>query len=115
WRFTSETPGPHLVVQALTHGNEVCGAIAVDRLLDEALRPARGTVTFVFANVAAYRAFDRTDPFASRCIDEDYNRLGSADVLDGPRQSRDLTRARELRPLIDRADALLDLHSMTDP
>jgi hypothetical protein len=86
----------------------------VDRLLDE-LRPARGTLTFVFANVDAYRAFDHADPYASRCVDEDYNRLWSADVLDGPRQSRDLARARELRPIIDRADALLDLHSMTDP
>jgi hypothetical protein len=115
WRFRAATDGPHVVVQALTHGNEVCGAIAVDRLLADGLRPARGTVTFVFANVAAYRAFDRSDPYASRCVDEDYNRLWSSEVLDGPRQSRDLARARELRPVIDDADALLDLHSMTDP
>jgi len=115
WRFASDLPGPHVVVQALTHGNEVCGAIALDRLLADGLRPARGTLTLVFANVAAYRAFDHADPYASRCVDEDYNRLWSADVLDGPRQSRDLARARELRPVIDRADALLDLHSMTDP
>lgn len=115
WSFAASEPGPHVVVQALTHGNEVCGAIALDRLLDEGLRPARGTLTFVFANVAAYRAFDRADPFASRCVDEDFNRVWSAEVLDGPRQSRDLARARELRPVIDRADALLDLHSMTDP
>jgi len=115
WRFASSTPGPHVVVQALTHGNEVCGAIAIDRLLDRAFRPACGTLTFVFANVDAYRAFDHSDPYASRCVDEDYNRLWSAEVLDGPRQSRDLARARELRPVIDRADALLDLHSMTDP
>ena len=115
WRFASSKPGPHVVVQALTHGNEVCGAIAIDRLLDRAFRPACGTLTFVFANVDAYRAFDHSDPYASRCVDEDYNRLWSAEVLDGPRQSRDLARARELRPVIDRADALLDLHSMTDP
>ena len=115
WRFVARESGPHLVVQALTHGNEVCGAIAVDRLLDQGVRPARGTLTFVFANVAAYQGFDRADPYASRCVDEDYNRLWSLEVLDGPRQSRDLARARELRPVIDRADALLDLHSMTDP
>ena len=36
-------------------------------------------------------------------------------MLDGPRQTADLARARELRPLYDRADYLLDLHSMTDP
>ncbi len=115
WTFEARASGPHLVVQALTHGNEVCGAIAIDRLLDEGLRPARGRLTFVFANVAAYRSFDRADPFASRCVDEDYNRLWSAEVLDGTRQTRDLARARELRPVIDGADALLDLHSMTDP
>jgi len=115
WRHESREPGPQVVVQALTHGNEVCGAIAVDRLLAEGLRPSRGSVTFVFANFAAYRSFDHADPFASRCVDEDYNRLWSAEVLEGPRQSRDLARARELRPVIDRAEALLDLHSMTDP
>lgn len=115
WTFSAREPGPHVVVQSLTHGNEVCGAIAVDRLLDEGLRPARGTVSFVFANVGAYRSFDRADPFASRCLDEDFNRVWSAEVLDGARQTRDLARARELRPVIDRADALLDLHSMTDP
>ena len=115
WTFASPEPGPHVVVQALTHGNEVCGAIAVDALLGEGLRPARGTLTFAFANVAAYEAFDHADPYASRCVEEDYNRLWSHDVLDGPRRSHDLARARELRPVIDRAEALLDLHSMTDP
>ncbi len=115
WTFASRNPGPHVVVQALTHGNEVCGAIALDRLLGEGLRPGRGSLSFVFANVAAYHAFDRADPFASRCVDEDFNRLWSAEVLDGRRQTSDLARARELRPVIDRADALLDLHSMTDP
>ena len=39
---------------------------------------------------------------------------GRADVLDGPRQTADLRRARALRPLYDRVDYLLDLHSMTD-
>ena len=29
--------------------------------------------------------FDPADPFASRCVDEDFNRLWSDDVLDGPR------------------------------
>jgi len=115
WTFASPRPGPHVVVQALTHGNEVCGAIAIDALLREGLRPARGALTFVFANVAAYRSFNPADPYASRCVDEDYNRLWSADVLDGPRASRDLARARELRPVVDRAEALIDLHSMTDP
>ena len=115
WRFGSGRAGPHVVVQALTHGNEVCGAIALDWLLDSGFRPLRGTFTAVFANVAAYRTFDRGDPYASRCVDEDFNRLWSDDVLGGTRQSAELGRARELRPLYDACDALLDLHSMTDP
>jgi len=115
WTFTAPQAGPHVLLQALTHGNEVCGAIALDWLLRERLRPARGTLSIVFANVAAYQRFDRADPFASRSVDEDFNRLWNASVLDGPRDSVELRRARELRPLYDRVDYLLDLHSMSDP
>jgi predicted deacylase len=115
WTFASRKGGPHALLQALTHGNEVCGAIALDWLLGKGFRPVRGTLSVCFANIAAYQSFDRADPFASRCIDEDFNRLWTAEVLDGPRKSADLSRARELRPLYDRIDYLLDLHSMTDP
>ena len=115
WSFAGRAAGPHVLVQALTHGNEVCGAIALDWLLGEGFRPARGTLSVVFANIAAYQSFDAADPFASRCVDEDFNRLWTDEVLDGPRQTADLARARELRPLYDRVDYLFDLHSMTDP
>ena len=115
WTFSAARAGPHVLLQALTHGNEVCGAIALDWVLRERLRPARGTLSIVFANVPAYERFDPTDPFASRCVDEDFNRLWTAEVLDGPRDSAELRRARELRPLYDRVDYLLDLHSMSDP
>ena len=114
WTFAGKGAGPHVLVQALTHGNEVCGAIALDWLLAENVRPTRGTLSLCFANVAAYRSFDRADPFGSRCVEEDFNRLWTTEVLDGPRQTADLARARTLRPLYDRVDYLLDLHSMTD-
>ena len=42
WRFAAERPGPRVTIQALTHGNEVCGAIANDWLLRENVRPVRG-------------------------------------------------------------------------
>ena len=115
WTHVASAPGPHVLIQALTHGNEVCGAIALDQLLREGLRPTRGKLSLVFANVAAYQRFDRTDPFASRCVDEDFNRLWTSSVLDGPRSSVELARARELRPTYDRVDYLLDLHSMSEP
>ena len=115
WRFTAERPGPSLTIQALTHGNEVCGAIANDWLLQLGFRPERGTLTLSFANAAAYQSFNPGDPFKARCVDEDFNRLWAEDVLDGPRKSLELTRARELRPIYDATDYLLDLHSMTEP
>jgi predicted deacylase len=114
WTLVAARAGPHVLLQALTHGNEVCGAIALDWLLAKDFRPSRGTLSVCFANVAAYLAFDHADPFASRCVDEDFNRLWTADILDGPRKTADLARARELRPLYERVDYLLDLHSMTD-
>ncbi len=110
--YTAAQPGPHVVLNALTHGNEICGAIALDRLLRAGLRPARGRLTFAFANFAAYRSFDRASPNASRYVDEDFNRLWDAATLDGPRRSAELARARALRPLYESADLLLDIHSM---
>jgi len=115
WTFATPSAGPHVVLQALTHGNEICGAIALDWLLRQRFRPTRGTLTVCFANVAAFSRFNPADPFASRCIDEDFNRLWTPDVLDASRRTMELARARELRPMYDRADCLLDLHSMTDP
>jgi predicted deacylase len=41
WTFAASRPGPHVLLQALTHGNEVCGAIALDRLLREGIQPTR--------------------------------------------------------------------------
>ena len=113
--FESGKPGPHVMVNALTHGNEICGAIAVDRLLREGLRPTRGTLTLAFANVEAYSRFDRERPFATRFVDEDFNRVWTPATLDGPRHSVELDRARQLRPFIDAADYLLDIHSMLEP
>jgi predicted deacylase len=111
-RFESGAPGPHVLVTALVHGNELCGAIALDFLLRAQIRPRRGTLTLAFCNVAAFHSFDRARPTASRFIDEDFNRVWSPEVLSGPRQSAELTRARELRPVIDAADFMLDIHSM---
>ncbi len=115
WRFAGAAGGPSVTIQALTHGNEVCGAIALDWLLRQAFRPVRGTLTLIFANAAAYESFDAHDPYAARCLDEDFNRIWDPCVLDSARRSHELARARELRPCYDATDYLLDLHSMTDP
>lgn len=113
--FTAAAPGPHVVLMALTHGNEIAGAIVLDRLLRAGLRPARGRLTFGFANLAAFAVFDPAQPTTSRFVDEDLNRVWDMSVLDGHRRSVELDRARALRGLLDTADILLDLHSMLWP
>ena len=115
WSFAGQAPGPHVCVTALNHGNEIAGAVVLDRLLRERLRPLRGRLTLGFINLAAYARFDPRQPTASRFVEEDFNRLWDPAVLEGPRRSAELTRAREIRPLIDSVDVLLDLHSMLWP
>jgi len=108
-------PGPSVLVQALTHGNEICGAIALDWLLRQGFRPRRGRLTLAFANLDAYARFDPADPFPSRYVDEDLNRVWADEQLYGARDSVELRRARALRPFVDGADFVLDIHSMSEP
>lgn len=111
----SGRPGPRVLVQALTHGNELCGAWALDWLFKQGFAPQAGVLTLVFANVAAFETFDAAAPERSRCVDEDLNRVWADEVLLGPGDSCELRRARELRPLVDEADLILDIHSMHEP
>jgi succinylglutamate desuccinylase len=115
WRFAAPEPGPHLLVTALVHGNEIAGALLLARWLREGIRPRRGTLSLCFANLAAFDRFDPTDPTATRFLDEDLNRIWSDALLAGPRRSVELDRARALLPAIRQADVLLDLHSMLWP
>ena len=110
-RFESGRPGPHVLINALTHGNEFCGMVAACDLLDRGVRPLCGTLTVSFANVAAYERFDPQQPFASRQIDHNLNRVWSAEWLDGSQDSIELRRARQLRPVVAAADHILDIHS----
>ena len=113
--FDSGRPGPHVMVNALTHGNEVCGAHALRFLFENQMRPVRGRLTLGFANIDAYLRFDADAPFDTRFVDEDFNRVWDGAVLDGAAESVELTRARAMRPIIDTVDLLLDLHSTPLP
>jgi predicted deacylase len=102
------------MVQALTHGNEFSGAIALDYLFRQEVRPARGKLTLGVREYRGIRALRsrEAEPVA-------LHRRGLQPGLggrrsDGPRDSAELRRARELRPFVDAADYLLDLHSMSE-
>ena len=114
-RFDSGRPGPQVLINALTHGNEFCGMVAACHLLDSGVRPLQGTLTVSFANVAAYESFDTARPFDSRQLVHNLNRIWSPEWLDGPEQSPELQRARELRPVVAAADHILDIHSTSQP
>ena len=112
WSWDSGKPGPHLMISALVHGNELCGAITLDLLMRQEVRPIRGRLSLVFVNYEAYRRFDPDQPTFSRFVDEDLNRVWDDDVLAGERRSLELERARSLRRWVSGVDTLLDLHSM---
>lgn len=110
--FDSGVAGPHVMIMALTHGNEVSGAITVDAFLKQRLRPIRGRLTLAFGNVAAYDRFDPENIDATRYLDEDMNRVWLPGKLAGPLDSTELRRARHLQSVVNSVDLLLDIHSM---
>jgi predicted deacylase len=117
--FSNAMPGPDVLISALVHGNEYAGAIVVHELLgllqSGKLQVRTGRITALFANVQGYRSFDSTQPDASRFVDQDFNRVWREELLDGNTHSSELVRAREIRPLVERATHLLDLHTMHEP
>ena len=109
-RFDAPRAGPHVMVNGLTHGNELCGLWVVKRLLDAGIRPRAGRLTLSFANVSAYERFDPTR-LDMRFVDRDFNRLWRDDLIDSDTQTVEAARAREMRPVVATVDRLLDLHS----
>ena len=111
WRFDSGLPGRHVMIAALIHGNELCGAWALAGLLEAGVRPERGRLTLAFANLAAFDRFDAADHDASRFVDEDLNRQWMPERI-AAADTRERRRAAALAPFVAEADWLLDLHSM---
>lgn len=104
--FDSGRPGKSLLVFGAIHGNEQCGTAAIGKIMAEIeagiLTLATGKVTFVpVCNPEAYRG-------NCRFIEKNLNRVISfhenTDVYEH-------ALANQLVGLIDRHDALLDLHS----
>ena len=115
--FDSGKPGPHVFISAVVHGNEPCGAIALDWFLKKEEMPKSGKLSLGFMNVEAYLAFDPANPNRTRWVDEDFNRLWGPGVLDdrNRKQTSEFLRAREVKPIIAEVDFLLDIHSMQKP
>lgn len=111
WQFDSGITGRHVMITALIHGNELCGAWAIKGLLEAGVRPQQGKLTLAFCNLAAFDTFDANSHDASRFVDEDMNRQWYAERLQAA-TSLERRRVLALQPFVEQADWLLDLHSM---
>jgi succinylglutamate desuccinylase len=101
--ITSSQPGPSLAIFAGVHGNELAGVYALQALLPD-LKPTRGTLYLAFANPDAIQANVRMqNKNLNRCFTSDNNGNLPEDI-----------RARDLMKVLDKSDALLDLHMFYD-
>jgi predicted deacylase len=105
--FKSGLPGPRLLVFGAIHGNEVCGARALERLASEfesgLRRLLRGSCVFV--PVCNERAFAS----GTRFVEENLNRVFCPHENE---TSYERQLANRLSPLMKECDFFLDLHSM---
>ncbi len=111
YSFESGKPGPHVLITGLSHGNEPGGREAVTTLIDRAITPARGKLSLALLNIDAYHGSNGVDPYGTRFLETDFNRVWDEAILDSDQDSIELRRAREVRPLVDSADILLDIHA----
>jgi succinylglutamate desuccinylase len=99
----SGQPGPTLAIIAGVHGNERAGVYALQQLLPN-LTITRGKVYAAFANPPAIEA-------NVRFITKNLNRCFLPDNQGNDYEDQ---RARELMSMLDKCDALLDLHMFYD-
>ncbi|MDO5692988.1 MAG: succinylglutamate desuccinylase/aspartoacylase family protein [Pseudomonadota bacterium] len=103
-------PGPSLVVLGAVHGNEVCGAHAIVRAIDDLthgrLRLLRGRLTLV--PVANPMAFAQNTREGERNLNRRFVPQPK------PRDYEDRI-TRQLAPLLAQHEVLLDLHSFHTP
>lgn len=82
--FEADEPGPTAIIQAGIHGDEVAGVHALQEMLEDGLRPARGRLLVTpVMNAAAYRARQRAAPGGL-----DLNRCFPGDAQAEARESR---------------------------
>lgn len=98
-KIEGERPGPNVAIFAGVHGNERAGIYALQELIPT-LRILKGSVYLAFANPPAIEANVR---FVKKNLNRRFfhNNTGTG---------YEDTRARELMAVLDRCDALLDLH-----
>lgn len=99
-KYSAPKPGPTLAIFAGVHGNERAGILALEELISS-LQIKAGVLYAVFANPPAIKE-------NARFITKNINRCFQSDNQGTEYEDK---RARELMIILDKCDALLDLHA----
>ncbi len=104
--YVGRKSGPKIIITGAVHGNETCGTIAINRMIDDIesgrVNIVAGEVTFVpITNPLAYQKGERTG-------DRNLNR--NLYPIQQPKEFEDYV-ANWLCPLLAKHEVLLDLHS----
>ena len=106
YEFAGIAPGPTLLLLGAVHGDEVCGTIAINRIVDD-INTGRLTINagrMIFVPICNERAYAAGTRFA----DENLNRVMR--TYENP-TTYEQRAANEIVPLIQSADFVLDIHS----
>lgn len=98
--ISGKDPGPTVTIMGGVHGDELVGVKTLEYLVPK-LELKRGTLIAVVANPAAINE-------KKRFIDHNLNRVL---VADPPEKSNEGRLARFLMDILDKSDALLDIHA----
>lgn len=102
-KIESSTPGPSVAIFVGVHGNETAGVFALNKILPE-LEISRGTLYIAYANPPAIEKNVRMlNKNLNRCFFKENLGTDPEDI-----------RARELMKVLDKCDALLDIHMFYD-
>ena len=109
WKFDSGAPGATVAIFGGTHGDEVSGVAAVEKLLAElssdTLELRKGVLVLVRSNEEAIRA-------GKRYLKHNLNRLFKDEYGEHiDRASYEFKRAEDLKRVLDESEYFLDLHS----
>jgi len=109
FQITSSQAGPTSIILAGVHGDEICGVKAVEKILPN-IKINSGKVFWGYGNPRAIAVTKRfTEANLNRMFVDD-NQLSTVD-----KNSYEYQRANFLKPYLDQAEALLDLHASSVP
>lgn len=109
YHFEGENAGPTSVILGGVHGDEKCGVEAIDALVST-LKVKSGDVWVGYANL---RAIEENERYTEANLNRMFappDSLSQQDLT-----SYEFQRATEIKPILNGADALLDVHASFTP